>query len=298
MPQIRPMLATLVDEPFDRPGWVYEEKYDGIRIVAERRRGAVRLSTRNLIERDFPEVAREVAALPGGDLVLDGELVTFDPRGVSRFQILDAAHSVYVAFDLLVKDGRSIMKRALRERRAALEEVVRPSRHLMLSRRLANGLDAYRTARREEWEGIVAKDESSLYEPGVRSRAWLKVKVVKQSEFVIGGYTAPSGKRTHFGAILIGLFDRKGLRYAGKVGSGFGAESLASLKKKMDALRVAGTPFRDAPRFRSATWLRPELVAQVRFSEWTEDGKLRHPVFLGLRDDKSASEVTWSSRER
>jgi ATP-dependent DNA ligase len=121
---------------------------------------------------------------------------------------------------------------------------------------------------------------------------------VKESELVIGGYTAPSGKRAHFGALLIGLFDRKGLRYAGKVGTGFDAKKLASLKGAMDRLKIEESPFHDAPRFRRATWVKPELVAQVRFAEWTGDGRLRHPVFLGLRDDKSAREITWLSRER
>ncbi len=292
------MLATLADAPFDREGWVYEEKYDGIRIVAERREGKVHLTTRNLIERDFPEVLREVAALPGGDLVLDGELVTFDPRGVSSFQHFGSGRLVYVVFDLVEENGRSLKKRPLRERRAALEALVKPTRHLMISRRLEGGIDAYEMAKREEWEGIVAKDEGSLYEPGVRSRAWLKVKVVKESELVIGGYTLPSGARAHFGALLMGTFDRKGLRYAGKVGTGFDAKKLASLKRAMDALKTDQTPFHDAPRFKRVVWVKPELVAHVRFAEWTGEGRLRHPVFLGLRDDKSAREVTWRSRER
>jgi bifunctional non-homologous end joining protein LigD len=294
------MLATLVDEPFDRPGWVYEEKYDGIRIIAERAKGRVRFYTRNLIERPLPAVERELLALPDGDLVLDGEVVTFDASGVSRFEHYDSSHLVYVLFDCLEKEGRSLVKRPLHERRAALEALVPKKRaHLMLSRRIeGGGLAAYKLAQKEGWEGIVAKDEASLYEPGVRSRAWLKVKVVKESELVIGGYTPPSGKRAHFGALLLGLFDAKGFRYAGKVGSGFGAKSLAALKEKMDRLRVDASPFHDAPRFRKAVWVKPELVCQLRFTEWTADGKLRHPVFLGLRDDKSAAEVTWDSRER
>lgn len=299
MADIKPMLATLVDEPFDAPGWVFEEKYDGIRIIAERRKGKVRFYTRNLIERDFPVLEREIAALPDGDITLDGEVVTLDPRGVSRFQIFDEHHLVYAVFDCLVKDGENLMKRPLRERRAAFEELVAKKKHLMASRRLeGGGLAAYALAQKEDWEGIVAKDESSIYEPGARSRAWLKVKVSKQGELVIGGYTPPSGKRAHFGALLLGLYDDEGFRYAGKVGSGFTAKSLADLKKKMDALKVDETPFRDAPRFRKAVWVRPELVAQVRFTEWTGDGKLRHPVFLGLRDDKAAREVTWKDRER
>lgn len=282
----RPMLATLADEPFDRDGWVYEEKYDGIRIIAERKRGQVRFYTRNLIERDLPGIAAEVAALPGGDLVLDGE-------------VLHGSRLVYAVFDCLLKDGRSLMKRPLHERRAAFEPLVAKRKHLMASRRLeGGGLAAYETAKREGWEGIVAKDESSLYEPGERTRAWLKVKVVKESDFVVGGYTPPAGTRAHFGAILIGVFDEGGLRFAGKVGSGFGSKSLQELKCSMDRSRVAASPFRDAPRFKKVVWVEPVLVCKVRFMEWTGDGKLRHPVFLGLRDDKDASEVTWSTREQ
>ncbi len=281
MPYIRPMLATLTGEPFDRPGWVFEEKYDGIRIVAERKKGAIRLYTRNLIEREIPPLADEIAKLPGGDLVLDGEL--FHRGGTLR----------YAAFDCLVKDGAPLMKRPLRERRQALEEIVkknqgdrrehRGARLVMVSRRLTGGgLAAYALAVKEQWEGIIAKDEASLYEPGKRTRAWLKVKVVQEVELVIGGYTPPSGSRAHFGALLIGVKSGKQIRFAGKVGSGFDAKSLAALKGRMDRLRVEGAPFLDAPRLRKAVWVKPELVCRVRFMEWTGDGKLRHPVFVGL----------------
>jgi len=298
---IRPMLATLEDEPFDRPGWVFEEKYDGVRIVAERRKGRVRFYTRNLIERPLPAIEEEIRSLPDKDVILDGEIVTFDSAGVSHFEGLFASRVVYVVFDCLMKDGRSLMKRPLSERRAALEALLagRKWRHLMLSRRLeGGGLAAYETAKKLGWEGIVPKDESSPYEPGRRSPSWLKVKIVKESELVIGGYTEPSGARKHFGALLIGLFDAKGLRYAGKVGSGFRSETLADLRRKMDARRIERSPFHDAPRFRKAVWVKPELVCQVRFTEWTADGKLRHPVFLGLRDDKDPLEVTWATRDR
>ncbi|MEZ0228002.1 MAG: hypothetical protein ACAI25_05205, partial [Planctomycetota bacterium] len=262
---IRPMLATLTDEPFDRPGWVFEEKYDGIRIVAERKKGAVRFYTRNLIERDIPLVAQELLALPGGDLVLDGEL--FHREGLR-----------YAVFDCLERDGRSLVERPLHERRTALEALLGKKKweHLMASRRLeGGGLAAYELAVREGWEGIVAKDEASIYEPGKRTRAWLKVKVVQEAELVIGGYTPPSGKRAHFGALLIGVRDAKGLRYAGKVGSGFDSSALASLKEAMDRRRIEASPFHDAPRFRRAVWVEPELVCQVRFIERTGDGKLR-----------------------
>jgi bifunctional non-homologous end joining protein LigD len=244
-----------------------------------------------------------VAALPGGDLVLDGELVTFDAKGVSRFQLLQrrgsGGRTAYVTFDLLERDGASLLKRPLRERRAALEQVVGDAGPLRLSRVLGkDGAKAYATAVKRHWEGIIAKDETSTYRPGVRSRAWLKVKVRRESEFVIGGYTAPAGSRAHLGALLVGLYDGPALRYVGKVGSGYTGESLAELARLLEPLRVSASPFADAPRMKDATWVKPKLVAQIAFAEWTADDKLRQPVFLGLRRDKSPRECRWDERER
>ncbi|MBI3725702.1 hypothetical protein HY251_17385 [bacterium] len=301
-PLVHPMLATPLDAPFHRGGWVYEEKYDGIRILASRRAGEVRLASRNLIDRtaDFPEVMREIARLREGDLVLDGELVWFDPRGVSRFGLAGGDRSVLVVFDCLARDGVSLLGSPLTERRRALEEIVgKGSERLMPARRLeGGGLEAYRVAREKSWEGIVAKAESSLYLPGKRSREWLKVKIVQESEFAIGGFTAPAGSRAHLGALLLGLFDARGLRFVGKVGTGFTRETLARVRERLEPLRASESPFHDAPAYRNATWVRPRLVAQVRFAEWIGAGKLRHPVFLGLRADKPARACTWSARER
>jgi bifunctional non-homologous end joining protein LigD len=171
--------------------------------------------------------------------------------------------------------------------------VLRRSRVLEL-----DGLAAYRHAVEHGWEGILAKDAASRYEPGKRSRAWLKVKVRKESELVIGGFTAPKGSREDFGALLVGLFDGGRLRYCGKVGTGFTAKTLRELSAKLKELVVAQPPFVDVPKLRDATWVKPQLVAQLAFHEWTGDGKLRHPAFLGLRDDKAAEDCTWESREK
>ena len=296
---VKPMLATLVDAPFHEPGWVYEEKYDGIRILAEKDGRRVRLVTRNLIDRsaDFPEVAAAVAKLPAPTLLLDGEVVLFDPKGISRFGLFGAdtrREPVYVVFDVLYARGRDLRRLPFAERRAILEKEVRPGGPLRLARRLASdGFKAFEAARERGLEGIVAKDEASAYETGKRSTAWRKVKVRAEEEFVIGGYTAPEGARTHFGALLIGAFDDGRLRYAGKVGTGFTGKTLADLAQRFARLRRATSPFADAPRMRDATWLEPTLVAQIGFMEKTSDGKLRHPTFLGLRDDKSAAEVRW-----
>ena len=298
---VKPMLATLVGAPFHLPGWVYEEKYDGIRIIAEKSGTRVRLITRNLIDRtaDFPEIAAAIGGLPASTLVLDGEVVVFDAKGISRFQLFGAdtrRRPVYVVFDCLFARGQSLTSRPLAERRAVLEKEVRPVGVLRLSRRLASdGLKAFEAARERGLEGIVAKDAASVYEVGKRSTAWRKVKVRAEEEFVIGGYTAPDGARAHFGAILIGAFDDGALRYAGKVGTGFTGKMLADLAERFARLRRPTSPFLDAPRMRDATWVEPTLVAQIGFMEKTGDGKLRHPVFLGPRDDKSASEVRWAT---
>jgi bifunctional non-homologous end joining protein LigD len=299
---VKPMLATLVDEPFHAPGWVFEEKYDGIRILADKRGKRVRLVTRNLIDRtaDFPEIAAAVAALKAPALLLDGEIVVFDAQGVSRFQLFGAdgrRRPVYVVFDVLAARGRDLRSRPLAERRAVLEKEVTSAGPLRLARRLADdGLKAFEAARKRGLEGIVAKDASSTYETGKRSLAWRKVKVRAEEEFVIGGYTAPGGARTHFGAILVGAFDGDRLRYAGKVGTGFTGKTLAELARQFQALARPTPPFVDPPRERGVTWLSPRLVAQIGFMERTGDGRLRHPVFLGLRDDKAASEVRWTAQ--
>jgi bifunctional non-homologous end joining protein LigD len=301
------MLATLVDGPFHKPGWVYEEKYDGIRAVAYRHGSAVRMYSRNLLDitDGFPDIADAIRSLDERELVLDGELVAFDAAGVSRFQHLQrrglagARRSAFAVFDCLHAAGTDLLGRPLRERRRTLEKVVPARRPLIRSRRLElDGLAAYSHAKSAGWEGIIAKDEGSIYEPGRRSRAWLKVKVRKQSEFVVAGYTPPEGSRAHLGALLVGLYDGDRLRYVGKVGTGYTASVLQDLVRKLEPLVTDAPAFDPAPRMRDATWVRPRLVAQVAYAEWTADGKLRQPAFLGLRSDKSPRECTWEERER
>jgi bifunctional non-homologous end joining protein LigD len=296
------MLATLVDAPFHRPGWVWEEKYDGIRLIALKDGRRVRLITRNDKDRtaDFPEVVAALAALPAATLVLDGEAVILDTDGVSRFQLLQrrgagTAASLYVAFDCLHARGRDLTGEPLTTRRAALEAEVVEGPRLRVARRLPDdGLRAFAEARRLGLEGVIGKDPRAPYRPGERSPAWCKVKVRAEEEFVVGGFTAPQGGRRHLGALLVGARDDAGLRYAGKVGTGFTEATLADLAARLTPLRRAQSPFTDAPRERDVTWVEPRLVAQLAFTEWTGDGKLRHPTFLGLRHDKSAREVRWT----
>jgi bifunctional non-homologous end joining protein LigD len=303
----QPMLATLSKEVVDGPEWIFEEKYDGIRATAERRGARVRLRSRtgqDLTE-GFPEVVDAIRGLPDDDLVLDGELVVFDRSGVSRFQLLQRrgvdprVRPIYVLFDCLRSKGRDLAPRPLEERRARLLALVpRRMGALVPSRQLrGGGSRALAIAREKGWEGVIAKRRGSPYEPGMRSRAWLKLKVRGESEFVIGGYTAPRGSRSELGALLVGLYDGPRLRFVGKVGTGYTMETLGELGAKLRRIRSERSPFDPTPPMRDVTWVRPTLVAQIAYAEWTADGKLRQPAFLGLRADKRPRECTWASRE-
>lgn len=304
----QPMLATLVAAPFNRAGWVNEEKYDGIRALAYRRGDKVQLFSRNQkqLTGEFPEIVRSLTGISGGDFVLDGEIVAFDSKNVSRFQLLQRraigkkVEPVFVVFDCLALNGKSIIDSPLRERRALLEGLMKEERgSLLLSRRLSpDGYDAFKLAQKNRWEGIIAKDDSSCYQPGQRSRSWLKIKCRKETEFVIGGYTAPQGHRHNFGALLVGLFDGQRLRFTGKVGTGYSEDVLSDLAKRMAPLRTPNCPFEPPPKVRTATWIHPTLVAQIAFAEWTDDEKLRQPAFLGVRDDIKPKECQWSGREK
>jgi len=290
------MLATLVAEPFDKPGWVYEEKYDGDRILAYKRDARVILLSRNGKDHTsrFPRIAAAIERLRPPTLLLDGEVVVFDRQRVSHFQLLqqDSGDPVYAVFDCLFADGKDLRHEPLSARRTALEGIVSSQGVLLLSRRLAaDGLAAYGIAKRRGYEGLVAKDLASHY-VGKRSRFWLKVKVHQEDEFVIAGYTMPEGARKYFGALLLGAHEHGKLRYVGKVGTGFDAKTLAALYQKFQPLRSQKTPLVDPPRGNDITYLRPQLVAQISYQELTADRKLRQPVYLGLRDDKSAKDVT------
>jgi bifunctional non-homologous end joining protein LigD len=293
------MLATLVREPFHRPGWVFEEKYDGYRIVAYKEGDRVTLLSRNAKDRTaiFSVVAEAVASLKAHTLALDGEVVLFDRRNVSRFQLLQNLSSPpkYAVFDCLYHDGRDLRNEPLSVRRAELENVVGKARKdsaIFLSSRLAdNGLKAYAAAKRRGFEGVVAKEESAPYIQG-RSGKWLKFKVHQEDEFVIVGYTAPAGSRQHFGALLLGAYADSKLQYVGKVGTGFSQDVLASLFRKFQPHVRAKPAVVNPPREKDVTYLAPRLVAQISYGEFTNDQKLRQPVFLSLRDDKKPEEVT------
>jgi bifunctional non-homologous end joining protein LigD len=310
---IAPMKALSV-EVVPEGRWHLEIKLDGYRAIAVLNDGAVELWSRNFkpLTADYPEVVAALAKVPCRNAVLDGELVALDAEGRSRFQLLQNRSEsgvpvVYYVFDLLHHDGRSLLQQPIEERRMALEMIVGQGRDAL---RLSPVFDVpaaklLQEVRAKSLEGIIAKQPGSLYEVDRRSGAWLKCKVHGEQEFVIGGFTPPKNTRPHFGAILVGYYERGKLRYAGKVGSGFNVAKLGALHREFMRRKTETCPFVDLPaakrsRFgtgmtRSAmkevTWVKPELVAQVQFTEWTEEGSLRHPVFLGLRDDKPASQV-------
>jgi bifunctional non-homologous end joining protein LigD len=289
------MLATLVRAPFHKPGWVYEEKYDGIRILAYKEGGRVRLVSRNEIDRTsgFPGIADAVRALKPATLLLDGEVVVFDRKKVSRFQLLQKGkgHAAYAVFDCLYRAGKDLRREPLSIRRVEMEKSLGTNSTLIPSRRLAkNGLEAFEEAKRRGFEGLVAKDLASPYVEK-RSNAWLKVKVHQEDEFVIGGITKPEGARKYFGALLLGAYQAGQLHYVGKVGTGFDESALASLYKTFRSLVTQRSRFVEHLREKGVTYLEPKLVAQISFQEWTAEMKLRQPVFLGLRDDKKPKEV-------
>lgn len=289
------MLATVEETPFDRPNWIFEEKYDGVRLLAYKEGQRVSLLTRNDIERSarYPEIAAAVLGLKAKTLCIDGEAVVFDAKKVSRFQLLQQGKGrhQFVVFDCLFANGKDLRKEPLSQRRLLLEKFVAPTRTLLLSSRLpGGGLKAFQTAARRGLEGIVGKNLLSAYSEA-RSSQWVKIKVHQADEFVIGGFTAPAGSRSHFGALLLGIHLKDQLVYVGKVGTGFDEKMLASLYSKFQRLVRSKSPFHAPVQERNVTYLAPKLVAQVSYSELTTDGKLRHPVFLGLRDDKAPADV-------
>ena len=301
---VAPQLATLVSGPPPGDGWVHEIKLDGYRILLRIERGRVKLLTRNRQDwtARFPAVAEAAAALPVKEALLDGEIVALDRAGVSSFQALQQADQleagrslVYVAFDLLFLDGRDVRPLPLVERKTLLARLLKRRRgRLRYSEHFDTpGQRVFDRACRLGLEGIIAKQKSASYRSG-RGSAWLKVKCVARQELVIGGFTDPDGARAEFGSLLLGVHDRDGhLVYAGRVGTGFDQATLERLGARLRKLERRDSPFAPhGPRPPArAHWVKPDLVAEVAFTEWTRDGLLRHPAFQGLREDKPASRI-------
>jgi bifunctional non-homologous end joining protein LigD len=309
---IEPMKALPVDK-LPEGDWLYEIKHDGYRALAFKDDKDVRFASRNKKAFDYPQLLDALRKLSVDRLILDGEIAALDDKGRSSFQLLqsfkssDDAPLVYYVFDLLSLEGKDLRNQPLSARRKALANVLKnPPDNIRLSDELRGSKDELvRVAKEFGLEGLVAKRKTSVYESGRRSGAWVKFKITKAQEFVIGGYTLPEGARSHFGSLLVGYHSPNGLRFAGRVGTGFSDKLLASLYNKFQKLRQPDCPFVNLAEkskgrwglgitpamMQRCHWVKPVSVAQVKFTEWTHDDQLRQPVFMGLRTDKEAKDV-------
>ncbi len=294
-----PMLATLSDAPFDDPAWLFEPKWDGYRIIADTRTGKISLYSRN--GNDFTGRFRDIAdalKASGARGVFDGEVVAFDGKGRQSFQLLQqslvhTARLQYVLFDILFDRNKDVRSEPLLFRKKILARTFKKTGKLIRLSPYAekNGALLFEEARKEGWEGIVAKRSESPYR-NKRSPDWLKIKLKKRQEAVICGYTQPRNTRKYFGALVLGAYENGLLRYIGHTGGGFGDAGLKELYLRLGKLKTDASPIRPAPKTNMpVTWVRPELVCEVEFSEWTKEGHMRQPIFVGLRDDKKPDEV-------
>jgi DNA ligase D-like protein (predicted ligase) len=278
MPEwLEPMAATLTQERFAGDDWLFEQKFDGIRLLAYKRGAEVKLYSRSRRLQDLPRLAEAVARLPVDEAILDGE-VTWDGR------------SGYHVFDILWLNGEDVTGLPLEQRRALLGRL--PFENPLHRVRMLNDPEPWERARREGWEGVIAKRRGSPYEHR-RSPHWLKMKCELAQEFVVGGFTDPQGTRVGLGALLVGYYEENDFVFAGKIGTGFDTKLLLDLRGRLDVLEIPASPFtraRGLPRLH-AHWVRPDVVVQVAFLEWTVHGKLRHPRFIGVRTDKNARDV-------
>ena len=310
------MLPTLVERLPKGPEWLFEIKWDGVRVLALRVGGSVALWSRNrlLVARQYPEVAMAIARLRGGDLALDAEVVALDDHGRSSFQRLQRRMHVtgdlrrlarevpvtaYV-YDCLALSGRDVRHLPLAERKALVRELVSSDDVLRYCDHVEakDGPALFEAACAAGLEGVIAKRGDAPYVGG-RRREWQKIKCHRRQEFVIGGWTDPQGTRGHLGALHLGVYDGDDLVYVGRAGSGLGEAVLRDLSLRLEALATERSPFtRNTPRGRGHHWVRPELVCEVRFSDWTDDGSIRHPVFLGLRSDKPVRGVRRETPKR
>ena len=306
---IQPMLATLVDAPFSNPEWIFETKWDGFRAICFVERNHARFVSRNQLDmtHQYPELRNVGQQVDAKEAILDGEIVALDRDGRPRFQLLQPrvgrkhkadvealvgqAQIVYYAFDLLYVNGNDLTSCPVVERKAALEKILRPASFIKLSEHIdGEGEAFFEQIEKFHLEGMMAKRAASPYVQR-RSTDWLKVKTIQRSEVVIGGYTEPRGARSYFGALVVGLYRDDKLHYVAHTGGGFNQQTLRKVYKLMQPLKTNQCPFVSKPKTNEPVqWIRPKLVAEVKFSEWTADGRLRHPVFVGLREDKKPKE--------
>ena len=297
---VAPMLASALKKPFSHPDWLFEVKWDGYRAIAETSMAGVRLYSRNRLSLAgrFPPVTKALAEL-AADAVLDGEVVAVDKAGIPDFQLLQDYRStrrgylIYYVFDLLFYRGRDLTGLPLIKRKELLKALLPAGGHIRYSEHMpADGVSFFRAAKQKGQEGIMAKHIRSIYRPGARSRHWLKIKNRAAQDCVIAGFTAPRGSGRYFGSLVLGAYEKGRLVYVGHSGGGAGGGDPALLYKKLLPLARKSCPLKPAPPEDTAvTWLKPELVCEVAFTEWTAEGLLRQPVFLRLREDKAARDA-------
>ena len=291
---VRPMLATPVNEPFDKPGWLYEVKWDGYRAIAEIDRRGVSFYSRNFLSfvQRFAPIVRSLRSFDR-EAVLDGEVVVVDDNGKSHFQLLQNYQKTgegrlrYYVFDLLYLDGRDLRGLPLAARKQFLGQIVKELPDVLVSEHVEeNGVAFFEAALTHDLEGIIAKDGASPYREGVRGNEWLKVKAHHRQEAVIGGFTEPRGRRRDLGALVLGVYEDDEFVYIGHTGGGFDTRGLADMRRRLDPLVQEPCPFTQQPATNGPVhWVKPKLVCEVRFHEWTGDGVMRQPIFLGLRED-------------
>jgi bifunctional non-homologous end joining protein LigD len=297
--RVKPMLTTLVDEAFDNDDWLFEIKWDGYRAVASISGGNVELYSRNNLSFNrYTEIVDELSTWPI-DAVLDGEIVALDENGHSRFQFLQNWMSDqqgtlrYYVFDILWLEGYDLTEVPLIERKKILKQIIPPSDAICYSDHVEkNGIKFFEAASQRGLEGIIAKKKKATYETDTRSKNWLKIKTALRQEAVIVGFTEPAGSRSYFGALVLGIYESGKLEYAGHTGTGFTHKTLKEVWDKLEPLITDKCPFDIKPKTRlPATWVKPKLICEVKFQEWTQGHIMRVPVFMGLRTDKKATEV-------
>ena len=303
---LQPMLATLVDAPFDGRDWVFESKWDGFRIVAAIEKRSVTLYSRNglIVSDNYMPITRALEKVKS-DAVIDGELVAIDAHGISRFQLLQnalntAANLRYCMFDVMFLGGKDLRGLPLLERKERLRALLPKDPLLIYSEHLPeHGKRYFREVQKAGLEGIIAKRAQSRYLSGARSKDWLKIKTSRRQEAVVVGFTAPRRTRPYFGALVLAVRDGGAWRYIGHVGTGFSHAMLKDLHAKLWPLRTASSPFKQRVKDEATTtWIKPKLVAEVRFTEWTSAGEMRHPALLGIREDKKPTEVVLEKEAR
>jgi DNA ligase D-like protein (predicted ligase) len=307
---VPPMLATLTKHYFSDKEWLYEHKFDGERCIAYKKNGNVRLTSRNQhnMNDTYPELVAALTAQKADNFIIDGEIISRNKKGVSDFQALQGRINkrlqseenttqkqtpvVYCIFDLMYANGYDLRSLPLDERKKKLKTLLTYNKTLSYSKHvIGKGITLFKKACALKWEGVIAKRIKSAY-VGKRSRDWLKFKCIMQQELVIGGYTDPKNSRSYFGALLVGYYDKGKLIYAGKVGTGYSESVLAMLGRKLQKLTVKTCPFTNYDEsLQNVHWVKPTLVAEFQFAQWTNSGKLRVGRYKGLRDDKNAKDV-------